>query len=233
MLNYIQYHEHDTSHQSLSMITANVSGDLVQLPAGPMDFAAGYEYRDLSGNYQPDAVVVAGDSNGVPSKPTSGSYNVDEFYVELNIPILADMAIAKHLDFNVATRYSDYSTFGSTTNSKFGFRWQVVDDLTFRGTYAQGFRAPSIGELFGTFSRFDATLTDPCNNATGQRATNCVDARRAESGDVSSSRIRRSPSSPAATATCSRKNRATPRSARCTARPGRRTRRGRRRWTSR
>ncbi len=174
MLNYIQYHEHDTSHQSLSMITANVSGDLVQLPAGPMDFAAGYEYRDLSGNYQPDAVVVAGDSNGVPSKPTSGSYNVDEFYVELNIPILADMAIAKHLDFNVATRYSDYSTFGSTTNSKFGFRWQVVDDLTFRGTYAQGFRAPSIGELFGTFSRFDATLTDPCNNATGQRATNCI-----------------------------------------------------------
>ena len=66
------------------------------------------------------------------------------------------------------------STFGGTTNSKFGFRWQVIDDLTFRGTYAQGFRAPSIGELFGTFSRFDATLTDPCNNATGQRAINCA-----------------------------------------------------------
>jgi iron complex outermembrane recepter protein len=174
MLNYIQYHEHDTSHQSLGIITANISGDLLQLPAGPLDFAAGYEYRDLSGNYQPDAVVVAGDSNGVPSKPTSGSYNVDEFYVELNIPVLSDMALAKHLDFNVASRYSDYSTFGSTTNSKLGFRWQVVDDLTFRGTYAEGFRAPSIGELFGTFSRFDATLTDPCNNATGQRAANCV-----------------------------------------------------------
>ncbi len=174
MLAYIQYHEHDTSHQSLGMVTANISGDIMQLPAGPLDFAAGYEYRDLAGNYSPDAVVVAGDSNGVPSKPTSGSYNVDEFYVELNIPVLADMALAKHLDLSVATRYSDYSTFGGTTNSKFGFRWQVVDDLTFRGTYAQGFRAPSIGELFGTFSRFDATLTDPCNNATGQRAINCA-----------------------------------------------------------
>ena len=174
MLNYIQYHEHDTSHQSLSMITANVSGDIVQLPAGAMDFAAGYEYRDLSGNYSPDAVVVAGDSNGVPSKPTSGSYNVDEFYVELNIPVLADMALAKRLNIDVASRYSDYSTFGSTTNSKFGFDWQVIDDLKFRGTYAEGFRAPSIGELFGTFARFDATLTDPCNNATGQRAINCA-----------------------------------------------------------
>ncbi|HEX6834662.1 MAG TPA: TonB-dependent receptor [Rudaea sp.] len=174
MLNYIQYHEHDTSHQSLGVVTANISGDIFQLPAGSLDFAAGYEYRDLNGNYQPDSIVVAGESNGVPSKPTAGSYNVDEFYLELNIPILADAAFAKHFDLSVATRYSDYSTFGDTTNSKFGFRWQVVDDLTFRGTYAEGFRAPSIGELFGTFSRFDATLTDPCNNATGQRGLNCA-----------------------------------------------------------
>ena len=63
----------------------------------------------------------------------------------------------------VATRYSDYSNFGSTTNNKVGFRWQIVDDFTFRGTWAEGFRAPSIGELFGTFSRFDATLQDPCS----------------------------------------------------------------------
>ncbi len=174
MLQYIQYHEHDTSHQSLGMFTANVSGDLFQMPAGPLAFAAGYEYRDLSGNYQPDSVVVAGDSNGVPSKPTSGSYNIDEFYVELNAPLIADAPFAKHLDLSVASRYSDYSTFGSTTNSKIGFRWQLNDDLTFRGTYAEGFRAPSIGELFGTFSRFDATLQDPCNNATGQRAVNCM-----------------------------------------------------------
>jgi iron complex outermembrane receptor protein len=174
MLKYIQYHEHDTSHQSLGIVTANISGDLLQLPAGPLDFATGYEHRNLSGNYQPDAVVVAGESNGVPSKPTSGGYNVDEFYVELNVPLIADAAFAKHLDLSVASRYSDYSTFGSTTNSKVGFRWQVVDDLTFRGTWAEGFRAPSIGELFGTFSRFDATLNDPCNNATGQRATNCA-----------------------------------------------------------
>jgi len=174
MLKYILYHEHDTSHQSLGVVTANISGDLLQLPAGSLDFATGYEHRNLSGNYQPDAVVVAGDSNGVPSKPTAGSYNIDEFYLELNAPLIADAAFAKHLDLSLATRYSDYSTFGGTTNSKVGFRWQVVDDFTFRGTWAQGFRAPSIGELFGTFSRFDALLQDPCNNATGQRGANCT-----------------------------------------------------------
>ncbi|HET7558231.1 MAG TPA: TonB-dependent receptor [Rhodanobacteraceae bacterium] len=178
MLNYIQFHEHDTSHQSLGLFTANLNGDLFKLPAGWLDFAAGYEHRNLYGNYQPDAIIVAGESNGVPSKPTSGGYNVDEFYLELNAPLLADVAFAKHLDIDLASRYSSYSTFGGTTNSKFGFRWQVNDDLTFRGTWSQGFRAPSIGELYGTFSRFDATLTDPCNFdspvASPQVAANCA-----------------------------------------------------------
>jgi len=177
MLNYILYHEHDTSHQALGVVTANISGGLFELPAGSLDFATGYEHRNLSGNYQPDAIVVAGESNGVPSKPTSGGYNIDEFYVELNAPLLAETPFAKHLDLSLASRYSDYSTFGSTTNSKIGLRWQVFDDLTFRGTWAQGFRAPSIGELFGTFSRFDATLIDPCNAdspiASATVAANC------------------------------------------------------------
>jgi len=80
------------------------------------------------------------------------------------------MAFAKHLDLSVASRWSDYSNFGNTTNNKFGLRWQLVDDFTLRGTWAEGFRAPSIGELFGTFSRFDAQLSDPCS---GNVTANC------------------------------------------------------------
>jgi iron complex outermembrane receptor protein len=172
MLNYIQFVENDHSRQKLEMWTANISGNAFQLPAGSLDVAAGFEHRKLTGSYTPDSVVTAGDSNGVPSGPTNGSYSVDEFYLELNVPLLADLAFAKHLDLSAATRYSDYSNFGSTTNSKLGLRWQMFDDLTLRGTWAQGFRAPSIGELFGTFSRFDAQLLDPCDgNVTANCAT--------------------------------------------------------------
>lgn len=171
MLNYIQFTERDHSKQDLKVWTANISGNLFQLPAGSLDVAAGYEHRKLSGSYTPDAVVTAGDSNGVPSGPTQGGYSVDEYYLELNVPLLAEMAFAKHLDLSVATRYSDYSNFGNTTNNKFGLRWQLVDDLTLRGTYAEGFRAPSIGELFSTFSRFDAQLNDPCSGEVG---ANCA-----------------------------------------------------------
>ncbi|WP_440224278.1 TonB-dependent receptor [Dokdonella sp. MW10] len=174
MLDYILFTEHDRSLQKLSSWTANLSGDLFELPAGALAFAGGYEYRKQSGYYQPDAIVVAGESNGVPSGPTSGGYDVEEVYLELNAPLVADAPFARRLDLSVASRYSDYSNFGGTTNNKLGLRWQLGDDLTLRGTWAEGFRAPSIGELYGTFSRFDASIQDPCNFATGQTASNCA-----------------------------------------------------------
>lgn len=174
MLKYISFVENDRSQQKLTDWTANISGDVFELPAGALAFAAGYEHRKQSGYYTPDAIVTAGESNGVPSGPTSGSYSVNEYYLEFNAPILADRTAFKRLDFSVATRYSDYSNFGGTTNNKFGLRWQITDDFTLRSTWAEGFRAPSIGELYGTFSRFDAQITDPCNHATGQLALNCI-----------------------------------------------------------
>ena len=39
--------------------------------------------------------------------------------------------------------------------------------MLLRGSYATGFRAPSLGELFGGRSRFDLPVNDPCSNITG------------------------------------------------------------------
>jgi len=162
MLRFIGADLTDKSENNLTLWSANLSGDLFDLPAGAVSFAAGYEYRKNNGSFQPDALIVAGESNGVPSLPTRGTIEVNEFFGELNIPLLADVAFAKRLDLNVATRYSDYDTSGGTTNNKVGLRWQVSDEFLIRGTFAEGLRAPSVGELFGSASRFDATLDDPC-----------------------------------------------------------------------
>lgn len=173
-LAYIAFVERDRSEQDLFLVTANLSGSVIDLPAGSLDFATGFERRTLKGSYTPDPVVVAGNSNGVPSLPTRGQYSINEVYGELAVPLLANQPLVKKLDLSLATRYSDYTTFGSTVNSKVGLRWQPFTDLTLRGNYAEGFRAPSIGESFGSPARFDATLTDPCTNATGQTRTNCA-----------------------------------------------------------
>jgi iron complex outermembrane receptor protein len=163
MLAYIGFTENDRSVQGIDGWSANLSGGVLQMPAGPLEVAAGVEHRRLSGKYSPDAIVTAGETNGVPSLPTSGAYSVDELYVETRVPLVADVPAAKALDLSAALRYSDYSTFGSTTNAKFGVRWQPADEVTARATYAEGFRAPSVGELYGSPARFDATIVDPCN----------------------------------------------------------------------
>ena len=167
MLAWIQPIVRDRSEQKLQNVTANISGDLFEMWAGPLSFAAGYEYRKYEGSYTPDPINYVGTPpvnhyNGVPSLPTAGEYDVNETYVELNVPLMRDSAFGKSLDLSLAGRYSDYSTFGGQFTPKFGLRWQVVDELLFRATFAEGFRAPSIGELFGSASRADLQLDDPC-----------------------------------------------------------------------
>jgi iron complex outermembrane receptor protein len=167
MLNYIRPVLHDTSEQELKDFNANLTGTVVSLPAGGLDFAIGYEHRKQSGSYQPDAIYVAGESAGVPSQPTTGEFDVNEFYGELQVPILRGAPFADLLQVSAAARSSDYSIFGSKTTTKFGLNWRPVKDLLFRGSYGEGIRAPGIGELFGTFARFDTTITDPCSDYTG------------------------------------------------------------------
>src|SRR3546814_3413954 len=77
------------------------------------------------------------------------------------------------------TLFRSYDTSGGTTNNKVGLRWQVNDELLIRGTFAEGLRAPSVGELFGSASRFDAVLDDPCligldNSPPEGSAANCA-----------------------------------------------------------
>ena len=167
MLDFIRPVLHDTSEQELKDFSANLGGTIVSLPAGGLDFAVGFEHRNQRGFYQPDAIYTAGESAGVPSTPTSGQYDVNEFYGELQVPLLKDQPGADLLQLTAAIRSADYSTFGKQTATKFGLNWRPFKDLLLRGSYSKGIRAPSIGELFGSAARFDQTLADPCSDYAG------------------------------------------------------------------
>ncbi|HEU0096396.1 MAG TPA: TonB-dependent receptor plug domain-containing protein, partial [Rhizomicrobium sp.] len=52
-LAYTAFTAHDSSSVESKGYTANLSGDIVNLPAGPLAFAAGYEYRKESGQFDP------------------------------------------------------------------------------------------------------------------------------------------------------------------------------------
>ena len=164
MIDFVTFVQHDSAKQSTWDVTGNLSGNIFQLPGGPLGLALGLEYRKLKGQFDPDPIVAAGFSSDIPAQPTKGDYSVKEAYAELNAPLLADVAFADLLELNGAVRFSDYSTSGSTTTFKAGLNWKPYEDLRLRASWAEGFRAPSIGELFGTASRFDQALSDPCSS---------------------------------------------------------------------
>jgi iron complex outermembrane receptor protein len=174
MLDYITYTGVDTSSQELMDVTANLSGDLFDLPAGALGFAIGYEHREEDGNFVPDPVVAAGETADVPTNPTAGGFAVDEVYGEVVVPLLKDMTGADSLSVSAAARYSDSDLFESDTGTKFSLNWGPMERLMLRASYSEGFRAPNIGELFNQGARFDALIDDRCSNVGPADAANCA-----------------------------------------------------------
>lgn len=157
MVDYITFEAHDTGQNEMKSFGFDVVGDLAELPAGTVGLAFGYEFREEKGFYSPDAFIAAGLSSGNAASPVSGEYDVDEWYAEIAVPIV------EGLDLSAATRFSDYSSFGNTTNSKIGLTFSPSELITIRGTYSEGFRAPSIGALYSGNNDSYPDLADPCD----------------------------------------------------------------------
>jgi iron complex outermembrane receptor protein len=164
---YVAFVQDDSSLQTQWDFTANLTGELFSLPGGPVGFAIGLEHRDQNGRFDPDEVVRKGLGSDIPALPTIGGYTVKEAYAEVRLPLLRDTAFFNRLELTGAARYSDYSRSGSTTTFKAGVNWKPIEDLLLRGSWSEGFRAPSIGEFFGTPSRFDQEIVDPCSAVNG------------------------------------------------------------------
>lgn len=149
--------------------TANLSGSLFELPAGPVDFAVGAEYRrqklNLTSNAAPELLDTAAERSayfaglrGVPATSlfywltnvgtAQGSLNVKEAYAELAVPILKDTAFFRELSLNGAARITDYSTSGTVETWKVGGTWKPVDDILIRATVSRDIRAPNLFELY-------------------------------------------------------------------------------------
>jgi iron complex outermembrane receptor protein len=181
-IKYIMSTGQATYGSTINSATANIGGELLQLPAGMLGVAAGLEHREVRGYDIPGQFEQSGYSTDLAGNPTIGRYSVREAYAEANIPVLKGVTFAELLSIDLATRYSDYSNFGNTTNSKASVMWKPIKDVLVRGTYAQGFRAPTLGDTFGGGQQTFDTYMDPCDSAYGQRGTAGVADRCAAAG---------------------------------------------------
>lgn len=152
-----------SGYSSLASFSANVSGSVAGLFSSPTDLAFGLEARHEATSKRPSALLRETRTIGATNfQPTSGDRDVIEFYAESILPLWKSATGLSHFNLELALRFSDYSDFGSTTKPKVALRWQAGPEIMLRANYAEGFRAPSLNELYEGASESQDFLTDPC-----------------------------------------------------------------------
>ncbi|HWJ69213.1 MAG TPA: TonB-dependent receptor [Sphingobium sp.] len=167
-------------HQDVAEVSAN--GTIFDLPGGPVALAFGASWRKESlvqtadeisqrirtgagiQGYPASLVDTLGGFERTNPQPAKGSYNVKEFFAEIELPLLRDLPLVRFLSINAAGRYVDYSTSGSAKPWKVGAVYQPFDWLRFRGTRSTDIRAPNLGELYRGSSQGTANVVDPFKN---------------------------------------------------------------------
>ncbi|MFC3079756.1 TonB-dependent receptor domain-containing protein [Phenylobacterium terrae] len=172
------------------VVSAYVSGDssgAFELPAGPVGFVLGAEYRLEKSLFTPSAEELLGAQHGFDvtwlgqGAVENGEFDVYELFGELAVPIVRDLPFVESFDVNLAYRFSDYSTISQTDTWNIGAQWKVTDDLMIRASRARAVRAPNISELYLPQVQTFALITDPCDTrnvlaGTEHRVANCTAA---------------------------------------------------------
>jgi iron complex outermembrane receptor protein len=148
-----------------TIIEAQFTGDLFDLPAGTLAAATGLSFRRDKIDDTPGEFSINRNSWGrITAGRTAGDDSLWEAYAELEVPLLRGITAIKDLTLNLSGRYSDYDSVGDATTYKVGLNWVLNDWVRVRSTYGTSFRAPALYELFleDQTSFLDQQSIDPC-----------------------------------------------------------------------
>ncbi|CAN5168365.1 TonB-dependent receptor [soil metagenome] len=129
-----------TSTNSLNFLSLRASRELMRLAGGPLSLGTGVDFtqRKLNQTFPP------GFTNGDQYSPiysfASGKQTITAGYVEMSAPV------TKELELDAAARIDHYDSYGNSTTPKFGIKYTPSKQLTLRGTFSKGFRAPNPAE---------------------------------------------------------------------------------------
>ena len=122
--------------------------------AGYIGWAAGAEYAD--NNYQDvyDSFREAGNVIGSAGNSSQGRRHRKAVFAEALVPL------ASGLEANVALRTDSYSDFGNEFSPQVAFRYQPIDSLLFRASWGEGFKAPSLTNLYSLAAQSFNNIAD-------------------------------------------------------------------------
>ena len=178
--------QNEIEQEHILAVISGDSGEWFELPAGPISFAVGYEWRRETSAFTPDAFSAAGltfgtlESRSGPTNASNGQYDVSEYFIEANIPILDGQPFAERLELKTQYRESDYDPYGTNEAWTVGAVWSPVSSVTVRTTLSEAVRVPNINEAFApTFAATIGAGQDPCNQnlidaGSEFREANCI-----------------------------------------------------------
>jgi iron complex outermembrane receptor protein len=129
-------------------VDASFAGPLFDLPGGTVQMAVGVAHRreTYSFNGSPAAVAnqpvifLAAFDN--VNALTPKSRNINSIFAEVQLPVFDGFVLTG------AFRLDDYTLFGTTTNPKVSFKYDVAEWLMLRGSYNTSFRVPGFNQLY-------------------------------------------------------------------------------------
>ena len=162
-----------------TVVAANFTTSLADLPAGPIQLAAGGEYRNEKSSFAQDPLSAAGALFQNVIGTRAGGYHVSEAYAEVGVPLLADLPLIHRLRIEGAGRLANYSTIGNTEQYRLAAEWSPVKDILIRASQGTAVRAPNIPELYAPQSTsFVTSAVDPCDRTVFAGSTAAQQAAR-------------------------------------------------------
>lgn len=158
---------------------AFVTGNLFELPAGPVAAALGVEYRRDSQQLRGDQLSREGGTTGNAVPDFAGSISAVEGFAEVSVPILRGRPGVELLSVDASARAAHYSIdrVGWVFSWRGAIQYAPVPDVRFRAQYARAQRAPDIAEIFSPPRGNFEAATDLCDGVTpttqGRIAAGC------------------------------------------------------------
>jgi iron complex outermembrane receptor protein len=165
-----------TAESTLDSAGVQLSRDLFDLPAGPVRFALAGEYKEEETSFRnaPELALAVGTGLNT-ARDIDGSRDAASIVGEVLLPI------TRGVDVDLSLRYDNYSDFGETTNPKVLITWAPAESLQFHASYNEGFRAPTLHNLFSpqTTPISNQRISDPvlCPGGTANVALGGSQAR--------------------------------------------------------
>ncbi|NVD99557.1 TonB-dependent receptor [Massilia sp. BJB1822] len=148
------------AESKLSVVDFNASKELAELPAGPLGFAFGAQWRREEMDSNTSTAVLSGTELRPAINIIKGTRDVSALFAEFNVPVVKDLTV------NLAGRADHYNDFGNAFSPKGSVRYQAAQWLLLRGTVSRGFRAPSLPEITNSTSVSYGSVLDPRDPVT-------------------------------------------------------------------